>query len=939
MCVFTAAAGYYSATKLRQSATLVLDIFERSSMSVDYAHAARADFAAMQMRFLRARLAADPRLAAQTLADHARDLAGTCYADLGVSAERSQSPRARASAEAARTKVAAWLAAANAADPHLPVSEIQLRLDPYAEAAEREMDGLVAVTTGDGLLFRTHALRSIRQETGIDIGATLAGLLLSAAITWFLNRRITVPVSAASAIAVRIAAGDLDVAIPEGRRDELGLLLNSMASMRDSIRNAMQTEASGRAYAEARLMDAIETTQEGVVLVDAAGRIVVTNAPIQRFFGPLEPQSRPCLTISDLLRTLARNRLSEESLQSVGALTWKLDRDTPGTMELCLQGGTWLRVSWCATREGGLVAFFSDITLPHRREAELAQTNIWFDAALTHMSQGLCVYDHDGKLKIFNARFAEIFRLRHGQIRAGMGFSAVQQALDFPPGAVPAVRQTETPPTVSLGERIALRQAFTEPQHLPDGRVIDISHRPMSDGGWVLTYEDVTARTRSDARIAFMARHDPLTLLPNRALFTERLDAALAGVQAGWPFALLLIDLDRFKEVNDTRGHPVGDRLLRVVAERLQGCSRAHDIVARLGGDEFAIIQMGVRNFYDAQDLAARVIAALSASYVIEGARLEVGASIGIALAPLHGTDQEILLRSADTALYRAKNKGGSAHLLFSPDMDIERQERRQLEFDLQNASLDQEMELLYQPIVDVLPPAADGGRPYRIAGFEALLRWHHPRRGLLTPSQFIGVAEDCGFIERLGAWILRRACVEAAGWAEALRIAVNVSPVQIRSGRLVERLREALLLSGIDPSRLEVEVTESTLLDNTEATLDTLRQIHAAGVTIALDDFGTGFSSLSTLRGFPFDRIKIDRSFVMDLGLREDAGAIVRAILGLGRSLHIPVTAEGVETPEQLDHLHDEGCIQAQGYLFSRPIPAAAITPLVIRGTKLEAG
>jgi diguanylate cyclase (GGDEF)-like protein len=558
---------------------------------------------------------------------------------------------------------------------------------------------------------RAQAPASMKQDTAVVIGATVAGLVVVAAFAWRRYRRVAGAVSTISEIAERIAGGELDTAIPEGNSDEFSALLRAIAAMRDSIRAAMQAEASGRVYAQSRLMDAIETTPEGVVLVDAAGRIVVTNAPIQRFFGLQGRHEAPCLNISDLLRTLARNRLSEESLQSVGALTWKLDRDTPGTMELCLQDGMWLRVSWCATREGGLVAFFSDITESHRREAELAQTNIWFDAALTHLSEGLCVYDDDGKLKIFNTRFAEIFKLRRGQIRMGMAFSAVQQILDFLPRAALSERLADAPPQASLIERIALRQAFNEQQSLSDGRVIALSHRPISNGGWVLTYEDVTERTRSDARIAFMARHDSLTLLPNRTFFTERLDAALAWAQAGRQFALLLIDLDRFKEVNDTRGHPVGDRLLRVVADRLQGCSRAHDTVARLGGDEFAIIQMGVRNFYDAQDLAARVIAALTASYVIEGARLEVGASLGIALAPLHGREPETLLRSADTALYRAKNRGGNAYLQFSPSMDIELQERRQLEFDLQAASLDQEMELLYQPIVDILPPAADGGR------------------------------------------------------------------------------------------------------------------------------------------------------------------------------------------------------------------------------------
>jgi diguanylate cyclase (GGDEF)-like protein len=932
MCAVTAGVGTYSATMIRQSAALVMDIFDRSLMSIDYARAANADFAAMQMNLLRLRLASDPQHA-RDLRDRARDLADTFYEDLGISAARSQSKRAHVSAESVRRAVQAWQAAADAAAPNLTVSELQFRLDKPAAEVEREIDILVNLTAGDGFLYREQALKSITQETAVDICATLAGLILTAAVTWFLNRRISGPLSAASAIAVRIAGGDLGVAIPDARCDELGSLLRSMGTMRDSIRAMMQAEVSERRSAQARLMDAIETTHEGVVLVDAAGSIVVTNAQIERFFGPPEPGPAACFTISDLLRQLARSKLSEDSLQTVVALTWKLDRDTPGTMEVCLHDGLWLRVSWCATREGGLVAFFSDITLPRRREAQLAQTNIWFDAALTHMSQGLCVFDHDGAIKIFNTRFAEIYQLRRDQIRLGMEFAALQGLLEslseHPSPSVPAAP--------SISDRIAARKTFTEHQHLADGRVIAFSHRPISDGGWVMTYEDVTVRTRSDARISFMARHDPLTGLPNRALFAERLDAALAGTATGGNFALVLIDLDRFKVINDTRGHPVGDRLLRVVAERLTNCSRTQDTVARLGGDEFAIVQNGVRTLHDAQDLATRLINSVAAPYLIDGARLEIGASLGISIAPLHGADQETLLRSADTALYRAKDKGGSSYQIFCHSMDEELQERRALEHDLQQADLDREMELLYQPIMDITPDGPGGARITRIAGFEALLRWHHPTRGLLAPGAFITVAETCGFIERLGAWVLRRACTEAAGWAEDLRIAVNVSPVQFRSGHLIARLHEALAQSGIDPSRLEVEITESTILDKNEATLDTLRQIKGAGVTIALDDFGTGFSSLSYLRSFPFDRIKIDRSFVMDLGAREDATAIVRAILGLGRSLHIPVTAEGVETPEQLAHLQAEGCAQMQGYLFSRPIPAAAITPLIVRGAKLE--
>ncbi len=930
MCSFTGAVGYYSAAKIRQSAGLVVGLFDQSLMPIDYARAAGTDFANMKTNFLRQRLATDAQTSHE-LEDRGRELAANFESDLGVSAMRAQSERVRNAADSVRLAVQSWQAAIHAMDPHLPLSDVLFRLDAASQSVDHEIDMLVGLTTGDGFLFREQALRSIRAETAFDVAATLAGLLLSAGVTWFLSRRIAAPISAATQIAERIAGGDLKVAIPAWRDDELGSLLRLMGVMRDSITTMVHAEISERRSAQARLMDAIETTHEGVVLVDAAGRIVVTNEPIQSFFGMPEPGAVRCLTISDLLRYLARNRLSEESLQSVGAMTWKLDRDTPGTMELSLRDGMWLRVSWCSTREGGLVAFFSDITLSRRREMQLTQTNLWFDAALSHMVQGLCVYDHDGTLKIFNSRFADIYHIPRDQLRPNVPFAVVQDMLD---GLSDAGQDRMSPPQqrTALLEHVAARQVFTYHQHLTDGRVIAVSHRPISDGGWVLTYEDITIRARSDARIAFMAQHDPLTALPNRTLFTERLEIALALLASGGGFALVLIDLDRFKEVNDTRGHPMGDRLLRVVAERLAACVRPQDTVARLGGDEFAIIQDGVKDAYDAEELAARLIGAIGKPFAIDGGRLEMCASIGIALAPEHGSSQEALLRNADTALYRAKDEARCGYRVFSPSMDAALQDRRALEHDLLGARFDAEMELFYQPIVDIRRTESSDRDVHRIAGFEALLRWHHPQSGLMMPGDFIGIAEHIGLIEKLGAWIIRRACRDAQAWPPEIKVAVNVSPVQFRTGRLVDRLTEALSESGLAASRLELEITESTLLDDNEATLDMLRQIQGLGVKIALDDFGTGFSSLSYLRSFPFDRLKIDRSFVMDLGQRADAPAIIRAILGLGRSLGIPVTAEGVETSEQLAHLQAEGCGLAQGYLFSRPVAVSAIADLAIR-------
>jgi diguanylate cyclase (GGDEF)-like protein/PAS domain S-box-containing protein len=434
---------------------------------------------------------------------------------------------------------------------------------------------------------------------------------------------------------------------------------------------------------------------------------------------------------------------------------------------------------------------------------------------------------------------------------------------------------------------------------------------------------DVTERKQAEARIAYMAQHDALTDLPNRVLFHERLDAALAQLdRRGGILAVHCLDLDQFKGVNDTLGHPIGDDLLRVVAERLKANMRDCDLVARLGGDEFAVIQMNIEHPRQASDLAARLIEALSANYDIQSHEVVIGASIGIALAPSDGDAADVLLRNADMALYRAKAVGrGSSHF-FEPEMDRRIQARRILELDLRKAFANGEFELYYQPLVNL---HAD-----RISGFEALLRWHHPERGMVLPGEFIALAEEIGLIGPLGEWVLRRACTEAARWPGELKIAVNLSPVQFRTRGVVQAVLSALAYSSLPPHRLELEITESVLLGETEANLAILHQLREIGARISMDDFGTGYSSLSYLRSFPFDKIKIDRSFVRDLAERPDCMAIIRAVAGLGKSLGIATTAEGVETREQLDCLRAEGCTEAQGYLFSPPRPAADIMALL---------
>ena len=458
-------------------------------------------------------------------------------------------------------------------------------------------------------------------------------------------------------------------------------------------------------------------------------------------------------------------------------------------------------------------------------------------------------------------------------------------------------------------------------------QVLTFGRRVNFDGrdGYLVAVVDITERRKAEARIAYMAHHDGLTNLPNRELYQERLRQALQQSEAAEKrVAVLCVDLDLFKNVNDSFGHPMGDRLLRLVADRLRSQVRGNNLVARLGGDEFAIILASDVSPNEASDFSARLIKILSACYDIDGIEVVIGASIGIALSPGDGDTSEELMRNADMALYRAKSDGGGVHRFFEREMDRQAQKRRDLELDLRRAFANGEFELHYQPLVDI---AAD-----RISGFESLLRWRHPDKGMISPVDFIPVAEDIGLIVALGEWVLREACTEAVKWPADVKVAVNLSPVQFRSRNLVQVVVSALAHSGLSPTRLELEITESLFLAETEANLAILHQLRELGVSISMDDFGTGYSSLSYLRSFPFDKIKIDRSFVKDLAERSDCVAIVRAISGLGRSLNITTTAEGVETIDQLDWLRAEGCNEVQGFLFSAAKPAAEIASLLFK-------
>ena len=547
---------------------------------------------------------------------------------------------------------------------------------------------------------------------------------------------------------------------------------------------------------------------------------------------------------------------------------------------------------------------------------ELENSNIQLDAALNNMSQGVCMFDRDQRLVVFNARYAAMYGLPDGAIRPGSTLAEVLAAR----AAAGTVNADPVPFAASVKAQVDQGRQSQYTIELPDGRIVTICNQPMANGGWVATHEDVTERLRSEARIAHMARYDALTDLPNRVLLRERLDEVLVGLaRTGRGFALFIFDLDLFKAVNDSLGHPVGDALLQEIALRLEHLVGTHHSVGRLGGDEFAIIQSADGDQRAAAaEMAERLLAAITAPYEIDGHRIVIGISIGIALAPDDGGDASQLLKNADLALYRAKSQGRNGYRFFQSDMDQDARMQRALEIDLRNALARDEFELHYQLILDIATREP--------CGAEALVRWRHPQHGLIAPDRFIPLAEDIGVIVPLGEWILRQACRDAAAWPMPIKLAVNLSPVQFRSPRLTEAVGEALAVSGLGPERLELEITESVLLQKDADNIGVLHGLGALGVGIVLDDFGTGYSSLSYLRLFKFSKIKIDKSFVAELSHRSDCAAIVVAATNLAHSLGIATTAEGVETWEQFELLRAAGCTQVQGYLFSRPGPADAL-------------
>ncbi|MBI3701146.1 MAG: EAL domain-containing protein [Afipia sp.] len=660
-----------------------------------------------------------------------------------------------------------------------------------------------------------------------------------------------------------------------------------------------------------RLREAIDILPQGIVFLDADGRYILCNKKYSEIYHKSADLFQPGAYLKDTLRIgVERGDYPEAEGREEEWIAERLAKlNRPGERhEQTLSDGRVILIEERKTADGGVIGLRVDITELKEREASF---RLLFDSNPVPMI--VCAQDDERIISVNEAALSH-----YGYAREDFQKLKISHIQAF---------EAEAPWT---GEQTNEERVARTWKHIKaDGSLIDVAiysrHLIFDDKPAVLlALMDITERKRAESRLAFMAQHDGLTGLPNRILLRQKLDELLVGTRrSGEKVAVLFLDLDNFKAINDTLGHAIGDKLLKGVTKRLKSSLREEDSVARLGSDEFAVVQAGVQQPEDVAFLARRLIDAVGEPYLFDGHTIVSGASIGIAIAPGDGDDAEKLLKNADMALSRAKSEGNATFSFFESEMDARAQTRRRIEIDLRDAIENSVLQPYYQPLVDL--------KSGRITGFEALVRWPHPERGMIPPGEFIPVAEETGLINAVGGLMLRRACTDAARWPDDVRVAVNLSPLQFRVGNLLSVVMDALKHSGLPPKRLELEITETLLMDKSDQVLATLHALRALGVRISMDDFGTGYSSLSYLRSFPFDKIKIDQSFVRGLASNHDAQAIVRSIVSLGKGLGVTITAEGVETEAELSCLRAEGCDEGQGFLFSRARANGEITQLLL--------
>ena len=669
---------------------------------------------------------------------------------------------------------------------------------------------------------------------------------------------------------------------------------------------------------------ALANMSNGLSMFDAGGRLMVWNQRYVDLYGMSPEIIKPGASINAIVEDRKQTGNMNFDVDAyVGEFRQALTDSGRSTSTTRLNDGRSVSVVNTAIAGGGWVGIHEDITERIRGEesmvqqaTELARTNMRFDAALSTMTQGLCMFDDQKRLIVWNDRYAELYQVPPELLKVGTPYEAIvtdRLARGVLKGATSALAVK-----TKIVELTQLAADSARIDELADGRFVLLTRQPMEGGGWLSIIEDITERRRAEAEIIHLARHDVLTGLANRGEFNAKLDEASRRLKrSAGAFTVMMLDLDKFKAVNDTLGHPAGDQLLVEVGRRLQSTLRETDVLARLGGDEFAIIQEGGPSQHEgAIALALRIINAISRPFDLNGHEASVGTSIGIAMAPENGVESEELLKSADLALYDAKASGRNDFRIYHTAMLEVANTQQSAESELRDAIARDEFELHYQPVVDV--------KTRRLCGAEALIRWRHPTKGLIAPDQFIPLAESTGLIVPLGEWILQRACADAASWPAHLKIAVNISAVQFKRGNLFDVILCALVETGLAPERLELEITETSLLENQEAHLTTIRQLKNLGISMALDDFGTGYSSVTYLTNFPFDKIKIDRTFTHGVLHRRDCAAVVSSVLALAQGLGTITTVEGIETEEQFEYMRNAGADLAQGYLFGRPVPLA---------------
>ena len=676
----------------------------------------------------------------------------------------------------------------------------------------------------------------------------------------------------------------------------------------------------------ARFDAALTNMPTGLSMFDADGRLIVCNERYVELYGMSPDLVRRGADICDIVAHRKQTSgLDMDARAYVDEFRNDLTRDGRSVKISRLDDGRVMSVTNTAIAGGGWIAIHEDITervgdeqALFNQAAELARINLRFDAALSHMTQGLCMFDENKRLVVWNKRYAELRDVPQELLKVGTPFEVIVTD-EYSRGLIKGYPGADAV-TARVAELSELPPDSHRVEELADGRCMLLSRQPMLGGGWLTTIEDITERQRAEAAIVHLARHDVLTGLANRAEFNEKLEEASKRLKrGGGAITVMMLDLDRFKAVNDTLGHAAGDALLVEVGRRLKSTLRETDLLARLGGDEFAIIQEGGASQHEgAIALALRIISAITAPFDLDGVEASVGTSIGIAMAPEHGTEPEVLLKQADLALYNVKASGRNDFRIYEAAMLESATSQQSAESELRDAIAHGQFELHYQPVVDV--------KSRQICGVEALIRWRHPLKGLIGPDEFIPLAESSGLIGPIGEWVLQRACNDAATWPSHIKLAINISAVQFKRGNLFEVILCALVESGLSPERLELEITETWLLDNQEAHLATIRQLKNLGISLALDDFGTGYSSVTYLTNFPFDKIKIDRTFTHEVLQRRDYAAVVSSVLALAQGLDKITTVEGIETEEQFEYMRIAGVDLAQGYLFSRPVPVSEL-------------